>query len=86
MKTVLPTSINTVEEAKKFLTELHNNNETFHPEDDAHTIVWETSSPTKEECDQINKLMSEIYAFPGNEDSQNMVFDPCEFLLSLSEA
>lgn len=83
MKTTLPLCINTVPEAQKFLTELYNK-ESFHPEDDAFQIEWHTcETPTFAECEQLNQLMSDIYAFPGNEDAQNMVFDPCEFLLML---
>jgi len=83
MKTNLPNRITTVEEAKAFLTELHKNDESFHPEDNAHDIEWETSNPTSEERDKLNALMSDIYELEGNEDSQNMIFDPCEFLLNL---
>lgn len=41
MKTTLPTAINTIEEAKTFLTELNTNGEAYHPEDDAHDIIWD---------------------------------------------
>ena len=86
MKTNLPQSIGTIEEAKKFLKELCDNNEQYHPEDDAHDIEWDTIEcvgdyPTKEERDQLNKLMNEIYVLKGNEDPQNMIFDPCEFIM-----
>ncbi len=81
MKTVLPVSINSVEEAKAFLTELHKNNETFHPEDDAHDLSGDLF--TSDEADQLNKLMEDIYNLPGNESVQTMVFDPCGFLLDL---
>lgn len=88
--TVLPTAINTVIEAKEFLTALANNNESYHPEDDAH----EVGSPFNgvfhrlfepAECDQLNKLIEDIYNLPGNDGRHcgNMIFDPCEFLLSI---
>lgn len=86
MKTKLPESITTVEQAKEFLTELHRNGEQFHPEDDAHDIHWNSGiKPTEAQRDRLNKLMADIYRLPGNDMSpQNMVFDPCGFLLKLS--
>lgn len=81
MKTKLPESINTVEEAKDFLQNLHNNGESYHPEDDAHDILWTGANPTPEECDQLNKLMSDIYE---NIDFYETGFDPCGFLLDLA--
>ena len=85
MKTKLPQSIGTIGEAKEFLKELCDNNEQYHPEDDAHDIEWKTELvgdyPTKEERDQMNKLMNEIYALKGNEDPERMIFDPCEFIM-----
>lgn len=89
MKTALPDKISTIEEAKSFLTELYNNNEQFHPEDDAHDIVWQSASPTPEQCDQLNKMMEDIYALPENMYGRkyvDVVFDPCEFLLNLDPA
>lgn len=38
MKTNLPAAITTIDEAKAFLTELHANGESYHPEDDAHDV------------------------------------------------
>jgi len=35
MKTTLPDSITTIDEAKKFLTDLHKNGESYNPEDNA---------------------------------------------------
>lgn len=87
MKTVLPQSITTIDEAKKLLTDLYNNSESFHPEDDANEIMWQSipdeQIPTKAEGDLLNKLMADIYNLPGNENVQTMVFDPCGFLLEL---
>ena len=84
MKTTLPQSIETAEQAKQLLTNLYNNGESFHPEDDATDIEWATcEEPTEAECILLNKLMADIYDLPGNENPMNMAFDPCEFLLSL---
>jgi hypothetical protein len=84
MKTVLPVSIQTIEQAKVFLTDLYNNGESYHPEDDAHDCM-PLSVATAAECDQLNKLMEEIYDLPGNDGSHgnDMAFCPCGFLLSL---
>lgn len=73
MKTKLPKMIKTPEEAKKFLLELIANNEVFHPEDDAHDILWNTCDPTHEEKEQLNVLMHDIYRVAD--------FDPCGFIL-----
>lgn len=86
MRTKLPTSIQTIDQAKTFLKELCANNEQYHPEDDAHDISWGTIEtvgdfPTKEERDQLNKLMNEIYGLEGNENPDSMIFDPCEFIM-----
>lgn len=80
MLTKLPTEITNIERAKSFLSDLHNNGEAYHPEDDAHDIVWHVKPehcPTPEECDQLNKLMDQIYQLDG--------FDACEYLLSLHD-
>lgn len=74
-------SIGTVKEAKKFLKSLYDNGEAYHPEDNAFDLEWEKGEkPTTEECYKLNDLMSSIYALAGNEDHQNMLFDPCEYL------
>lgn len=77
MKTTLPPDIMTIIEAKKFLTELYNNGESFHPQDDATLIDWDCEPPTKEEADQLNILMYDIYQIGVS------LFDPCEYLLLL---
>lgn len=84
MITNLPFRIDTVEEAKEFLTELHNNNETFHPEDDAHDINWTTTEVSMEEKDRLNELMQNIYNLPCNKGKYpDIEFDPCDFLMDL---
>lgn len=63
MKTKLPQSITTQAEAEAFLKELYNNGEIYHPEDDAHGIIWNLpegqDEPTNEECDLLNDLMDQ---------------------------
>lgn len=82
MKTTLPATIRTVDEANIFLTELYNNGESFHPNDDATALVGD--SFTLKEGLHLNQLMSDIYDLPGNDgDLANLAFDPCEFLLNL---
>ena len=65
------------------LWSLSMNGEIFHPEDNAHDIVWRDTQlamrPTKRECTQLNKLMGDIYALPGS-------FDPCAFVLLLDDS
>lgn len=77
MKTILPTQITTIFDAEAFLRSLHLNDESYHPEDDAHNIIWSkgTDEPTNDECDKLNLLMEEIYALDG--------FDPCGFILDI---
>jgi hypothetical protein len=84
MKTNLPESITSVEEATRFLTELFNNNEAYHPEDDAFDIVWQSVNPTEAEKRQLNKLMNQIYDLPEAWSPQNPNgFDPCAVLMDL---
>ena len=86
MKTQLPASINTIDEAKAFLTDLYNNGEAYHPEDSADSIEWALpvdQQPTVAECVQLDKLMADIYSLPGNDSVHNMAFDPCRFILDL---
>lgn len=76
MKTVLPVAITTIEQAKAYLTDLYNNGEAYHPEDNAHSIAWSLPvQPTTDEREQLNKLMNDIYALKR--------IDPCEFILDL---
>lgn len=83
MKTNINITINTVEEAKAFLTELYNNGESYHPEDDANELVGDPF--TKEEGLKLNELMESIYNLKGNDGrhSDPMIFDPCEYLMDL---
>jgi len=88
MKTVLPKSISTVEEAKVFLLALYNNNEVYHPEDDAHDIIWDGVTVSDAEADQLNKLMNDIYSLDDYTmfNGKELTFDPCEFLNSLDDS
>lgn len=80
MKTILPENIKLIQDAEKFLTDLHNNGESYHPEDNAEDCL---ENITEDEAKHLNRLMNEIYLLPGNEHYQNMVFDPCQFILEL---
>lgn len=65
-------------EAEAFLDTLIDVNLVFHPEDDAHDIIWETTSPapTPEQCDHLNRVMGEIYAA-----TRGTEFCPCGYIL-----
>lgn len=77
MQTVLPDAITSPEEADKFLTDLFNNGESFHPDDSAHEVNWDLGYiPSEEECEHLNKLMQDVLAIPG--------YDPYILLLQLS--
>lgn len=83
MKTQLPEKIKTRQEAENFLTELYENGELFHPEDDARDIDWNMEvPPTKEEKTQLNKLMDDIYDLPEMADyPSNKEWDACGFCI-----
>lgn len=81
MKTNLFQPITNVTEAKAYLTELFNNDESFHPEDDATDIIWEGDiAPTEEEINLLNSNHEKIYEFESAE------FCPCGFLCELLAA
>jgi len=74
MKTTLPTKIETVEEAKNFLTDLCNNGESYHPDSSAFDIVWPNIvSPTIKEMKQLDCLMDMIMALDF--DPYKTIFD-----------
>lgn len=81
MLTNIPESITTLQQAKDYLTELYNNCESYHPEDNAFSIVWGSTNPTEAEMHQLNKAMSDIYKL--TETPEGKWFDPCEFLVLL---
>lgn len=78
MKTKLPESINTIQEAQRFLDDLFANREGYHLEDDSREIIWNVPSdqPTLTECIQLNKLSDQIMALPG--------LDPFDYILQLT--
>lgn len=86
MNTILPKNIKTVYEAKKFILTLHKNGESYHPEDPAEDIISHSTNKRKftdEEAVKLNSLMNDIYNLEGNNYPNDMVFDPCEFLIKL---
>lgn len=87
MKTTLPESISTQEEAEKFLSELFENNEHYHPEDSAKDQIYLKTGErvfNDEDAEKLDKLMSDIYMLSGG-DHANPIFDPCEYLLEMEE-
>jgi hypothetical protein len=78
-KTTIPDAIKTVDEAKAFLKALWENEESYHPEDNANGIVWDDVNPSPEQRTQLNKLRTDIY----NVAKADGEFDPCEYLLAL---
>lgn len=76
MKTNLNRTILTNQDAIDFLVELHRNGEAYHPEDDAHDIVWHhcDTEPSWDECEKLNDLMDDVY--------QNTNIDPCAVYLN----
>lgn len=68
MKTNLSITISIPEDIEAFFQELEDNNEMFHPEDDAHGIEWGEVVPTNEEKDKLNELMQQCF---------NVHDDPC---------
>lgn len=80
LKTRLPPSITTVEEACAWLRDLFANEETWHCEDNPADCFEHLS----EECtSHMGRLMAEIYNLPGNRSGRDMLFDPCAFILAL---
>ena len=74
MKTNLNRQILSIEDAKAYLRELARNNEDYHPDDSADTIIWERGlAPDANECALLDALMDACRDF----------LDPCEELLAL---
>lgn len=76
MKTILPNQIKNAEQARVFLSNLNNNDELYHPEDNAFDVVWDEGTPEKKELTQLNKLMAEVHEHLN---------DPCAFCLTLPD-
>ena len=87
LKLKLPNAITTIPEAKEFLKSLHSIGAAYHCEDDANDVEFlnlsEKDRPTVEQCNQLNKLMEDIYNLPGNDGSHGpeIAFCPCGFIL-----
>lgn len=76
MKTNLPESITTIEEAEAFLSELHENGESFNPDDAAQDVAWPIGKhPNRYELTKLNILMNEVLNVDG--------FDAYDYLLEL---
>ena len=79
MKTKIPESINSLEEAYCFLKDLVDNAEIWHPDDDATDVIWDGTDepPTPEEAAMLNKLMDEVRDYDP---------DPCCFIMKYCES
>ena len=78
MKTIIPNSIKTIEEAKAVLISMHGNGESICPDDSAETIVGNNGLPffTEDEAIKVNELFATIAClFPD--------FDMYAFILTL---
>lgn len=78
MNTILPESITSVSEAKKYLSDLHHNGEAYHPDDDAHDVLFQTCNPSSVQRDKMNYLMSQVFTFDS--------LDPYAFLIDLNNS
>lgn len=86
MKTKLPLKITSVAEAEAFYRALVINHEAFHPEDDAFEIVWKEVEISSEEKLQLNKLNDDVYSLPEMEMYPKNKWDPCGFIMKITEA
>jgi len=78
LKTKLPDTIRTIEQAKSYLTELHKNGESYHPDESAFEIVWQfEGDPPRHQLLSLDRLMDQIHKIEG--------FNACDFLNSLIE-
>lgn len=73
MKTRIPDEIESMEDVRAYLTELHSNNEAYHPEDDARELDF-----GPEDGARLNAAMRKVYAVCEAHGE-----DPCEILLTL---
>jgi hypothetical protein len=74
MKTNLNRHIESEDQAKEFLSELFQNGEGYHPEDDAFDISWDEriENPTEGEMRKLNRLMDEVHEH---------IPDPCGYIV-----
>lgn len=73
MQTNLIRAIASIEDAKAYLRELHDNGEAYHPDDSADSVEWLGIAPDANECVKLDSLMDACRDF----------LDPCEELLAL---
>lgn len=89
LKIKLPDTIQSADQARQFLDLLYDNRLSYHPEDSAHNVQWSLPAselPTHEECEQLDRLMADIYMMEGNNgDHANPKFCPCGYLLMKDE-
>jgi len=83
MKTILPESITTVEEAKAYLDQLCLNSEAYHCDDPARDC-FDADECTDAEAEKMDELMQQIFVLIGNPDHTNvpMLFDPYAHILN----
>ncbi len=84
MKTKLPQSINTIDEAKAFLMELYNNEEDF-VDPAINALLLGKDMFTIDEAESINRLMYQIYTLPENL-GRVRALDPAKYWLELETA
>lgn len=75
MKTRIPEALTSMDDVRAYLKELHDNNEAYHPEDDAREI---DNLFTREEGERLNETMNRVYEICNAHGE-----DPCEILLGL---
>ena len=73
MKTNLNRTIENEEEAKAFLQDLIDNNEAYHPDEDAQDIIFQEAEVTQKEAHRLNVLMGQVFEVEG--------FDPYGYLI-----
>lgn len=75
LKTKLPDTIASFDQAKQYLTDLHNNGEAYHPEDSAGDCLEGISEA---DAAHMDTLMIRVYIHFTDAKA-----DPCKFLLDL---
>lgn len=64
MTTNLDRTISNTEDAQAFLQDLMNNGEIWHPDDNAHDVIWMIKEPpTHTEMDKLNELMHDVHKY-----------------------
>ena len=57
MKTNINRKIASIEDAKQYLSELHDNDEAYHPDDSADSVAWAGNAPDANEYILLDSLM-----------------------------